>query len=407
MLAGHAVLVSMLIAAPSANAQQGPLADPLAQMPDVLRESVAQLVIISGQGPSGQEVTGTYEQDQPGLVGGMNDGSRIGTISKDIGGVPVNFPIPVLSNIGMIYGGLTGAAREKIQAFRDAMADEIADTGRHPLTNDGIALDVFWSLDDLPRLDTKLIAPTTKIPAETDAVLYVGIDGLQIDVQGGEAILTTWASASLRRFDDSRVLYETTIRYEDRDELDRWIADDKALWRAYANYARHYLGRELAADLFKRVRLDHALVPVATASARPDRKDKELLVAQSLLPTLAWELKLADELTHPAWVSTVDESHIFYDIEIYDARQLVYAEERLPDPGHTLLMELEPCMEYRWSVRPSYHFGTDVYYGEWMQRADGEDPEPEFGKGLRGLQASAAPAYTQHFARLKTDCRRR
>ncbi|MDH4071984.1 MAG: hypothetical protein OEV41_02630, partial [Gammaproteobacteria bacterium] len=302
MLAGHAVLVSMLIAAPSANAQQGPLADPLAQMPDVLRESVAQLVIISGQGPSGQEVTGTYEQDQPGLVGGMNDGSRIGTISKDIGGVPVNFPIPVLSNIGMIYGGLTGAAREKIQAFRDAMADEIADTGRHPLTNDGIALDVFWSLDDLPRLDTKLIAPTTKIPAETDAVLYVGIDGLQIDVQGGEAILTTWASASLRRFDDSRVLYETTIRYEDRDELDRWIADDKALWRAYANYARHYLGRELAADLFKRVRLDHALVPVATASARPDRKDKELLVAQSLLPTLAWELKLADELTHPAWV---------------------------------------------------------------------------------------------------------
>lgn len=400
------ILLAAWLSAPSTLVRAQSPSDPLAQMPDSLRQSVERLVIVSGSGPGRQDVTGTYGQDQPGLIGGMNDGTRAGTISKDVGGVPVNFPIPVLSNIGMIYGGLTGANKERIQAFRDAMADELADTGRHPLTNDGMALDVFWSLDDLPQLDKKLVAPTTEIPADTDAVLYVGIDGLQIDVQGGEAILTTQASASLRRFGDAAVLYETRIRYEDRDELERWIADDKALWRAYASYARHYLGREVAADLFKRVRLRHELTPAATDSVRPDRRDRTLLTTESPAPTLAWQLTIADAADNPPWAAGIDESQVTWDIEIYDARQLVYAEERLPDPGHSLLTELEPCQVYRWSVRPSYRAGGAVYYGEWMREGQAA-PDPAFGKGLQGRQASAAPAYTQDFARLKTACRRR
>jgi len=403
-LARTAMLATLLAASAVIARQQA--VDPMEQMPETLRDSVQRVVIISGLGPGDQEVTGTYDEYQAGLLGGMSEGSRIGTISKDIGGAPVGFSIPILSNIGMIYGGLSGAAKERTQAFRDAMAEELADTGRHSLTNDGIALDVFWSLDDLPRLGKKLIAPAAEIPADTDAVLYVGINGLQIDVQGGEAILTTWASASLRRHDDGRILYQTAIRYEDRDDLERWIADDKALWRSYANFARHYLGRELAADLFKRVRLRHELIPVATDTARHDRKDKQLLVAQTLAPTLAWQLEIEDEFTHPAWANAIDEVQVLYDLEIYDARQLVYAEERLAEPTHALQMDLEPCQVYRWSVRPSYHTGTAVYYGDWMRMTEAA-PDPAFGKGLKGRRASDSPAYTQDFARLKTDCRRR
>lgn len=380
--------------------------DPLAQMSDALRSSLEKVVVIAGQAPTTQEVSGTYEQEQAGLIGGMNDGARIGTVSKDIGGVPINFPIPILSNIGMVYGGLTGAAKEKIQDFRDAMADELAQTGKHPLTNEGVALDVFWSLQDLPGLDSRLFAPSTPIPEDADAILYVGIEGLQIDVQGGDAILTTYASASLRRHSDGSSLYETVIRYQDQDELDNWIENDKALWRAYANYARHYLGRELSADLFKRVQLEQRLEPVPSDDAKKDRKNKGHLATDTLTPTLAWALSMEGDTTHPAWVSTLDESQITYDFEIYDARQLVYAEEQVPDPEHALLMELPSCQLYYWSVRPVYHVDGRVYYGEWMKSAD-PGPDPEFGKGIRGRQASVAPAYVQDFPQLRVNCRRR
>lgn len=403
------LLVSAVVAAFAGEAVLGQLnePDPNARMPESVRNSIESVVVIAGQVPTKQEITGTYDKDTPGLIGGMDEGARVGTISKEIGPVPVNYRIPIFSDVAMIFGGLSGAAKEQLQELRDEMTEDLAQTGNHPLTNDGMALDVFWSLQDLPNLESKLYAATTPIAEDTDAILYVAINGVQIEVQGKDAIITTEAGSTLRRLSDGRDVYSTVVRYQDRDELENWTKDDKALWRTYANYARHYLGRELSADAFKTIELEHELLPAESDSTKKARKNKRQLVTESLTPTLAWELELPGGGAHSSWTGTVDESGIYYDLEIFDMRQLVYAEEQLADPYHTLAYELEPCQTYRWSVRPSYHVDGDIKYGEWMRYEAADEIDPEFGKGIVGRKASDSPAYTQDFAELRIECGRR
>ena len=378
--------------------------DPLARMPESVRSSIESVVVIAGQSPTTQEVTGTYNEDTPGLIGGMDEGAKAGTISKEIGPVPINYRIPIISDITTIFGGLSGAAKEQLQELRDEMTENLAQTGNHPLTNDGMALDVFWSLQDLPHLESRLYAATTPIAEDTDAILYVAINGVKIDVQGKDAIITTEAGATLQRFSDNRVLYSTIVRYQDRDNLENWTKDNKALWRTYANYARHYLGRALSADAFKTIEMEHELLPAESESAQLARRNKRQLISETVMPTLAWSLELPEDGTNVAWAGTFNESGIYYDLEIFDARQLVYAEEKIADPSHTLAYEIEPCRTYRWSVRPAYHVDGAVWYGEWMRFDSGDEIDPEFGKGLVGRKASDAPAYTQDFAELKIEC---
>jgi hypothetical protein len=352
-----------------------------------------------------EEVTGTYEEATDGLFGGIDSGSRVGTISKDIGGLPVNLPIPGLAIPSMIYGGLSGATKRQIQDFRDELTKQLAQAGNEPLTNNGLAQDVYSEIRTLPALDSKMIAITTPIPEDTDAVLFVGFQGIGIDVQGKEAIITTSATATLRRVSDARDLYQSIVAYTDRDTLSNWTANDNALWRDYANFARHYLGRELSADLFDRIELEHELLPVETESADQNRKNNTLFVSKSLRPTLAWELELADSAAYRAIADEIDESNIYYDVEIYDAQQLVYYAEQIQGPRHALEIELEPCQTYRWSVRPSYHVRDDIKFGEWMRFE--EEEVTSSGKGIIGRQASEAPAYVQDFASLEIKCGRR
>jgi len=66
-------------------------------MSEALRSSIKKVVVIAGESPANQEITGSYEKDTPGLVEGMDSGSKIGTISKEIGGVPINIPISILT----------------------------------------------------------------------------------------------------------------------------------------------------------------------------------------------------------------------------------------------------------------------------------------------------------------------
>jgi len=86
-------------------------------MSETIRSSIKKVVVIAGQRPSGESVTGSFDKDTAGLLGGMSEGSRIGNISKDIGGVPVNIPIPVLGTLGAIYGGIAGVTKRQIQEF--------------------------------------------------------------------------------------------------------------------------------------------------------------------------------------------------------------------------------------------------------------------------------------------------
>ena len=128
---------------------------------------------------------------------------------------------------------------------------------------------------------------------------------------------------------------------------------------------------------------------------------------KSVTPTLAWDLELLGGDSYGPWVSSIDEANTFYDLEIYDNRTLVYAEERLPDPIHTLAWEIEPCKTYRWSVRPSYQIGSEIKYGEWMRFERESEESPNASKGSIGDKASEAHAYIQEFASLEVKCGRR
>lgn len=382
------------------------------RIPDALKTSIRTVVVIAGQSPPSRTVTGSYAKETAGLVGGMDAGSRIGTVSKEISGVPVSVRvIPGLAIPGAIFGGVSGLTKAEIQDFRDRLTKEIARAESTALTNDGLAMDVYWSIHRLPHLDSQLFAPSVQISADTDAELYVSFDDLTIDVQGKEAIMTTSAVATLRRLSDGRNVYKAIIQYQDRDTLSNWTKNDNALWQDYTNFARYYLGREISAEIFDRVVVSHELHPSATKTAKQARKDKRKFVSRSLTPTLAWKLTLDGGDAQNSWADTIDESDIYYDIEIFDDHQLVYYEENISDPHHTIAFDLEACVTYRWSVRPAYHLHGEIKFGEWMRIAPKNSSksasENEGIKGVFGRQASAASAYTQDFALLEIDCRRR
>lgn len=376
-------------------------------MAEALRAGVRKLVIVAGEAPPNESVTGSYDRETAGLIGGMEEGSRIGTISKEIGGVPVNIPIPVIGTLGSIYGGLSGAAKREIQEFRDALTEELVNADSPPLRSDGLALDAFWSIRRLPAIDSHLFAAATPVDSDTDSILYVDLDGVTIDVQGDDAVITAAASATLRRLSDGRNIYETVIEYQDRDTLKNWTADDNALWRSYTHFARYYLGREIAADVFDRIVLNHELLPVATASVKKDRRDGRRFVSESVVPTLAWHLDLQGGDHYGALTAGLDVGKTRWDIEIFDNRELVYYEKQLSGTSHPLYYELEPCKTYRWSVRPVYELGGDVRFGEWLRYPSQADGESGVEKGLVGRQASAAPALIQDFPILEIVCPRR
>lgn len=384
-------------------------------MPEALRESIDKVVIVSGRGAARENVDGSYGKSTPGLVGGMASGSDMATISREIGGVPVNIPIPGMQIPAAIFGGIAGVTMREMQEFRDALTEELLESDSPPLRSDGLAIDAFWTVRRLPEIDSTLINPGKAIPAGADAVLYTDFGELAIDVDGSDAVITTSVVATLREPESDRELYRTVIRYQDRDTLGNWTADDNALWHRYSNFARYYLGRAAAADVFGHVDLTASLTPVGSADTKPGRKNPGRLETDSTLPTLAWQLELDGGEGYGEWTDGIDESAVAYDLEIFDDRQLVYDAQDLPDPAHRLDYELEPCRTYRWSVRPVFSVEGKTRFGDWMRFAAGEEDGSKgdagssangFGKGLKGRAASVAPAYTQDFAELEVACRR-
>ena len=331
----------------------------------------------------------------------------------EVGGVAVNIPIPILTIPGAIFGGLSGAAKRRIQDFRDQLTDELAKAERQQLTNEGLALDVYSGVRKLPNFETKLFAPTTAIPDDTDAILYVGFKSLEIDVQEDDAIITTTAIETLRRLSDRTDLYEKVVIYQDRDTLENWTMNETALWHDYANFARHYFGRELSAEAFSRVELRHELRPKKSDTVSLVKKNEWRGVSKSTSPTLAWELTLLGGDSYGSWADEIDEADIYYDVEIYDVHRPVYEKKQIQAAFHTLEYEIDACKTYRWSVRPTYHVDGAIKYGEWMKIVPDIDTdtesetELEFENGIAGRRASVAPAYVQDFASLKIECGRK
>ena len=396
-------------------------------MPESRRAAIDKVIVISGdEVRADQEVDGTYGRATPGLVGGMDAGSRMGTITREIGGVPISLPIPGTALPGAILGGLAGVTMREIQEFRDELTRDLVESDSPPLRSDGLALDAFWGIRRLDHLESHLFSPTLEVPEDADALLKTRFDELSIDVQGKEAIITTSVVATVHLPSEGRDVYRTVIRYRDRDTLGNWTANDKALWHSYMNFARYYLGRELAADVFGRVDLEQELTPEKSVDTKLDRKNRQRVTTDSVTPTLAWTLKVNGGNAYGSWVEAIDPARVRYDIEVFDDRQLVYDAQAVGGLSHRLSYPLEPCSSYRWSVRPVYDANGSTRFGEWMRFDDATDDEKassrkkskkqikqeaeaakeraEFGKGLIGRQASLAPAYTQDFAELSVAC---
>ncbi len=367
-------------------------------MSEELRASVNSVVVLGSAAPPGHEITGSYEEQTPGLVGGMNDGADLGRgVETQLGGVPVNFPIPILTLPGALIGAMSGAAKAEIQEFRDKLTDQLASDEHQPLKTDALAMDVFWNLRNVHDLDSKVLSLTTPIPKGSDAVLFVRLKQVTIDVDDDDAVLVTVADATLRRVSDGTDLYKTEVTYEDRDSLSNWTKDDNALWRDYGNFARHFIGREIAAEVFGRIEVNSELTPRESENVDRVKRNDWQGVTKKPTPTLAWDQRFLGGSSYGAWADGIDKSNITYDIEVYDANRRVYAASGIRDTRHTVASGLEKCGSYRWSVRPTYTVGPDSQAGRWM-RANGRD-------GNIGRRASVAPAYTQDFAQLKVHCK--
>lgn len=366
------------------------------------RASIKKVVVLPGRSQASQETTGTYEERTDGLYAGMEKGASRSGVGIEVGPVRTRMSIPILTYPFAIIGGISGKTKRDIQDFRDRLTDDLAKGAGPPLTNDALASDVWWGLRQLPNLDSKVFALTTPIPADTDAILYVGLEEMTIDVQGKDAVITTIAAATLRRLSDGEHLYEEKVQYEDRDTLSNWTRNELALWHDYENFARHYIGREISAEVFDRVYLNHDLRPQESANVKRVKKNDWQGISKSPTPTLAWELKLLGGDNYGDWVSEIAPSDISYDVEIYDLQRLVYSAKQVPRPSHTVTEEL-PCKSLRWSVRPTYRVADGRKYGEWMRFSS----DTYNATANQGRRASEAPAYTQDFPRLTLKCKRR
>jgi len=370
-------------------------------MAEEYRRSVKKIVVLPGVSPASGAVTGSYRKETDGLIDGVDRGREIGVFRKDIGGIPISFPIPILTIPGMIFGGLSGTIKREIQDFRDAMTENLAESAATPLTNDALATDVFWRLRDVSGLQPKVFALTTPIPEDTDAILYVSFSDASIEVDGKVATIIFTAIATLRRHPDGQHLYENQIYYQDSDTLGNWTENEAAAWRDYANYARHYMGREIVAELFERVEVQQVLRPEETDTVSRVKKKEWQAVTGSRTPTLAWDLELAGNDQQVPWAKTINEADISYDLEIYDKHQLIYSAKNVVGQQHTVEVELEDCKTYRWTVRPSYPVDGAVRFGEWMRS------NPDTTNGNAGTAGSEAAAYVYDFASLQIKCGRR
>jgi hypothetical protein len=362
------------------------------------RASVSKIVVLPGLSPASGSVTGSYGKETLGLIDGIDKGLGMGRIGTDVGGIPISIPIPILAVPAAIFHGLSGGAKRELQDFRDALTADLAETAEMTLSNDALATDVFWRLREVPSLDPKVFDLSTPIPADTDAILYVSFSDSTIDVQESDALITMSATAALLRLSDGTHLYENQIHYQDKDTLQNWTKNNNAAWHDFANFARHYLGREISAELFERVYVKHDLRPQASSNVSQVKKNQWHAVTQSTMPTLAWQHTLDQDDAGAPWVPSVGAGDIVYEVEIYDLHQLVYAAKRITADEFTVDLELEPCKTYYWSVRPSYKIDGETRFGEWMRF------NPDAANGNDGSAASVAAAYIYDFAKLEIDC---
>jgi hypothetical protein len=397
------LLLATLAFAPLWAASKDPLPEvvPLVRDPNALmseedRLSTRKIVVLPGAALASSTVTGSFQEAT--LDGG--GGVRVGggpQVVRDVYGVPMGMSFPIFS-ISTGGSGNSGGVSRKVQEFRDALTKQLAEAANEPLSNDALATDVFWRLREDPTIDSKIFATNIPIPEDTDAILFVRFSDSMIDVQGDFAFLTMSATAVMSRKSDNTILYEHIVHYRDRDKLENWTKNNNEAWYDFSEFSRHYLAREIAAELYERVNVQSELRPRPTATLVPLKDDEWKSVSKTTTPTFAWDLDLSGDETQPEWVKNLDAADIAYEFEIYDKHRIIYGAKDIREPKFTVDMELEACKTYRWSVRPSFRINGELRFGEWMRW------NPDSANGNDGVAASVAPAYIYDFPSLEVKC---
>ena len=314
---------------------------------------------------------------------------------------PPELIIPFLVLPWTLAGAAGAKIQQEIQQFRDGLTDELTKSASPPLANEVIAGDLYSQLRRVPGIDANVIAESLTVAVGTDVVLFVKFTSVVIDIQKSDANIETGASATLRRVSDGKTLYYKVFYYQDEDKLKNWIEDDVALWRTYLHFARHYFARQITAELFEKYELRHELRPIPTESVVPRKDDNWQATSKSGNPTLAWDLRLMGRDDYGPWTDEISEANTFYDLEIYDNHRLIYSAHQIADPHHRVSQPLDKCQDLHWTVRPSYHVGGKIKYGEWMRYYTSANLD----EGHVGEKASETPAFLRGFAFLKTACR--
>ena len=138
-----------------------------------------------------------------------------------------------------------------------------------------------------------------------------------------------------------------------------------------------------------------------TESVVPVKDDDWQAKSKSASPILAWNLRLMGRDSYGPWTDQITEANTFFDLAIYDNQRLVYAAEQIADSHHQVTQPLGKCQDLHWTVRPSYHVGGKIRYGEWMRYYTSANLD----EGYVGTKASETPAFLRGFAMLKTACR--
>jgi len=391
-----ACIPALVLAAKEPPPEVPPLVrDPDALMSEEIRAAVKRIVVLPGASLEDNTISGSYQEATLDGSGPISVGGPPQVV-RDIYGIPVGLSFPIFSISS--GGGGSGGVSRKEQEFRDALTKELVKAADSPLSSDALATDVFWRLREVPALEPKIFATNIPIPEDTDAILFVRFSDSMIDVQGEFAFLTMSAIATLTRKSDAAVLYEHMVHYRDRDTLENWTKNNNEAWYDFSAFSRHYLAREIAAELYERVNVQSELQPLQTATALPVKDDVWNTVSNSSTPTFAWDFNLTDDELQPEWAKDLDVTDVTYEFEIYDKHRIVYGARDLRESQYTIDMELEACKAYRWSVRPSFRVNGEQRYGEWMRS------DPDSANGNDGKAASFAPAYIYDFASLEIKC---
>ena len=107
------------------------LPEPREDMTEDVRTQLGSILVVATRDPAGEALSGSYDRDTYGLMGGVAAGHDAGVIRKEVGPVPVDFRIPGTAIPGMIIGGLYGSVQREVQDVTQYAELWLRDAGDH------------------------------------------------------------------------------------------------------------------------------------------------------------------------------------------------------------------------------------------------------------------------------------